>query len=131
MEIALRSCRSLRRLTGTQTKETILKTSSCKAKGRKLQQYVAEQISNILDIPWGKDELIRSRGMGQSGVDVPVLGKAKEKFPWSVECKNTEKLNLWDAIRQARDNQQDGTDWLLVVKKNQRSCHCDRQYGVF
>ena len=56
--------------------------------------------------------------MGQSGVDVPVLGKAKEQFPWSVECKNTQKLNLWDAIRQARDNQLDGTDWMLVVKKN-------------
>ena len=95
-----------------------MKTSSCKAKGRKLQQYVAEQISNILDIPWGKDELIRSREMAQSGVDVVLLGRAKEKFPWSIECKNTEKLNLWDAIRQARDNQQDGTDWLLVVKKN-------------
>ena len=95
-----------------------MKTSSCKAKGRKLQQYVAEQISNILNIPWGKDELIRSRGMGQSGVDVVLVGEAKEKFAWSVECKNTQKLNLWDAIGQARDNQLDGTDWLLVVKKN-------------
>ena len=98
-----------------------MKTSSCKAKGRKLQQYVAEQISKILDITWGKDELIRSREMSQSGVDVVLLGRAKEKFPWSVECKNTEKLNLWDAIRQARDNQQDGTDWMLVVKKNHES----------
>ena len=98
-----------------------MKPSSCKAKGRKLQQYIAEQISNILDIPWGKDELIRSREMAQSGVDVVLLGRAREKFPWSVECKNTEKLNLWDAIRQARDNQQDGTDWMLCVKKNHES----------
>ena len=98
-----------------------MKTSSCKAKGRKLQQYVAEQISNILDIPWGADELIRSREMAQSGVDVVLLDKAKTQFPWSVECKNTEKLNLWDAIKQARDNQQDGTDWLLCVKKNHES----------
>ena len=95
-----------------------MKTSSCKAKGRKLQQYIAEQISNILDIPWGPDELIRSRESGQKGVDVVLLGKAKEKFPWSVECKNVEKLNWWDAIKQARTNQLDGTDWLLVVKKN-------------
>ena len=62
-----------------------MKTSSCKAKGRKLQQYVAEQISNILDIPWGKDELIRSREMAQSGVDVVLLDRAKTQFPWSVE----------------------------------------------
>ena len=98
-----------------------MKTSSCKAKGRKLQQYVAEQISNILDIPWGADELIRSRESGQKGVDVVVLGRAKKQFPWSTECKNVEKLNWWDAIRQARDNQQDGTDWLLCVKKNHES----------
>ena len=98
-----------------------MKPQSCKAKGRKLQQYIAEQISNILGIPWGKDELIRSRGMGQSGVDVPVVGKAKELFPWSIECKNTEKLNLWQSVKQARDNQQDGTDWLLVVKRNHES----------
>ena len=95
-----------------------MKTSSCKAKGRKLQKYVAEQIGTILGMPWGKDEQIRSRGMGQSGVDVVLLGDAKEKFPWSVECKNTEKINLWDCVKQARDNQQDGTDWLLVVKRN-------------
>ena len=95
-----------------------MKTSSCKAKGRKFQQYIAEQISNILDIPLGADELIRSRESGQKGVDVVLLGKAKEKFPWSVECKNVEKLNWWDAIKQARTNQLDGTDWLLVVKKN-------------
>jgi len=95
-----------------------MKPQSCKAKGRKLQQYVAEQISNILNIPWGKDELIRSRGMGQSGVDVVLLGEAKKQFPWSVECKNTQKINLWDCIKQARDNQLDGTDWLLITKKN-------------
>ena len=41
--------------------------ASRKAKGRRLQQYIAERISKILNIDWGKDELIRSREMGQSG----------------------------------------------------------------
>lgn len=92
--------------------------SSRKAKGRKLQQWVAEKISKMLNIPWGPDELIASREMGQIGTDVRLIGEAKKKFKFSVEIKNQETWSIPAWIKQAKSNQEKGTDWLLVMKKN-------------
>ena len=64
-----------------------MKTSSCKAKGRQLQDWVAQKISELLNIPCGKDEAICGREMGQDGVDIRLIGEARVRFPFSVECK--------------------------------------------
>ena len=95
-----------------------MKTSSAKAKGRRLQNWVAEQVSKITGVPWGKDELIQGREMGQSGTDLKLYGIAKEKFPFSVECKNQESWSVPAWIKQAQTNEIKGTDWLLVMTRN-------------
>jgi len=95
-----------------------MKTSSAKAKGRKLQQWVASQISKVTGIPWGKDELIASREMGQTGVDIRLIGEALEKFPFSVECKRCEKLSIQSWIKQAKENKLPNTDWLLIFRRS-------------
>lgn len=95
-----------------------IKTASAKAKGRELQQWVCQRISDLLSIPWGKDELISSREMGQSGTDVRLIGEAQERFPFSVECKNQETWAIPQWIKQAQANQKEGTAWLLVAKRN-------------
>ncbi len=95
-----------------------IKTSSAKSKGRSLQQWTCQKISELLNIPWGKDEMIASREASQTGTDVRLVGEAKEKFPYSVECKWQESWALPAWIKQAQDNEQEGTDWLLVIKKN-------------
>jgi hypothetical protein len=92
--------------------------SSAKAKGRNLQQWTCKKISELLNIPWGKDELIASREMGQPGTDVKLVGEAQERFPFSVECKWQESWSVPTWIKQAQENQKAGTDWLLVLKKN-------------
>jgi len=94
---------------------------SGKAKGRKFQQYIAEKVSQLLDIPWGKDELISSRAGGQSGTDLVLLGKAAKLFRFSVECKSTEKWDVHGAIKQAKANRKKGTDWLLFMKRSRES----------
>lgn len=96
----------------------MIKTSSAKAKGRSLQNWTCQKISDLLGIPWGKDELIASREMGQNGTDVRLVNEAQERFPFSVECKNQEKWNVPAWIKQAKDNQKEGTHWLLIAKKN-------------
>lgn len=93
-------------------------SSSAKSKGRSLQQWVCQKISDLTGLPWGKDEMIASREMGQSGVDVRLIGEAKKKFPFSVECKYQETWSIPSWIKQAKANQIKGTDWLLVVRKN-------------
>ena len=95
-----------------------IKISSRKGKGRQLQQWVAKKISHLIDLPYGKDELIESRPMGQSGVDIRLTGEAKELFPWSVECKRQESWGVHSWILQSQTNQMPGTDWLLIARRS-------------
>ena len=65
-----------------------MKTQSAKAKGRKLQQWVRDQIIEQLEV---HPEDIESRSMGAGGEDLIMARAARQKFPFSVECKNVEK----------------------------------------
>ena len=96
-----------------------MKTSSKKDKGRRLQNKVAERISKLLNIPWGYDEMIAPREMGQSGTDIRLVGEAKRLFPFAVECKNQERWAIPEWIKQAKANTSDDLpDWLLFVSRN-------------
>lgn len=95
-----------------------IKISSAKAKARRLQNWVAGKVSKITGIDCGKDCMIEGREMGQSGVDLKLYGPAREKFPFSVECKYQETWSLPAFIKDAKDNKEKGTDWLLFIKKN-------------
>jgi len=62
-------------------------------------------------------EDIESRSMGAGGEDLIMARAAREKFPYSIECKNVEKLNVWDAYAQAIENSKD-YEPIVVMKKN-------------
>lgn len=94
-----------------------IKRASAKAKGRLLQQWVCQKISDLTGFSWGKDSLIASREGGHSGTDVRLIGAAQEAFPYSVECKAHEVWSVSAWIEQAKKNQVKGTDWLLIAKK--------------
>lgn len=70
-----------------------MKTSSAKAKGRRLQQRVRDDLRTIAGTRLDPSD-IESTTMGLSGVDI-VLTKAAKIFfgPLAFECKNVEKLN--------------------------------------
>ena len=91
-----------------------MKTQSAKAKGRRLQQWVRDQLIDKLLI---SEEDVESRSMGASGEDLIMARAAREKFPFSIECKNQEKLNVWDAYKQASENSKD-YEPIVVMKKN-------------
>lgn len=92
-----------------------MKPSSAKAKGRVLQDWVAEQIRRL---PGVHPDDVKCAIMGESGADVKCFGTARKVFPYSVECKNTERLNVWDAYEQAKSHK--GGEPLLVMKKNRK-----------
>jgi len=104
---------------------------SAKAKARLLQNWAAEQVSIITGIPWGKDEQIAPREMGQSGVDIRLIATAKKLFPWSVECKWQETWSIPSWIKQAKKNQIEDTDWLLVCRKSHDKPVVIMDAGVF
>jgi len=58
-----------------------------------------------------------SRSMGASGEDVMLSPRARVLFPYSVECKNVEKLNIWQAYKQAGDNS-GGYEPCVFFKRN-------------
>ena len=91
-----------------------MKTQSAKAKGRKLQQWVRTQLIEQLDV---HPEDIESRSMGAGGEDLIMARAARQKFPFSIECKNVEKLNVWEAYKQAEENSKD-YEPVVVMKKN-------------
>ena len=93
-----------------------MKTQSAKAKGRRLQQWVRDQLIEKLEV---HPEDIESRSMGAGGEDLIMARAAREKFPYSVECKNQEKMNVWESYSQATDNSGD-YEPLLVMKKNRK-----------
>jgi len=93
-----------------------MKTQSAKGKGRRLQQWVVQKLIETFDI---HPEDIKSCSMGAGGEDVVMARAAREKFPFSVECKNVEKLNVWDAYEQARANC-NGYEPIVVMKKNHK-----------
>ena len=93
-----------------------MKTASAKAKGRKLQQWFANLLVESLGLD---EEDIESRPMGSQGEDI-ILGKqSRQIFPYSVECKNQEKVNVWSAYEQAESNCK-GYEPLVVIKKNRK-----------
>ena len=91
-----------------------MKTSSAKAKGRRLQQWFRELLIEELEI---HPEDIESRSMGPGGEDLIMARAARQKFPLSIECKNQEKVNVWKAYEQCDANSQD-YEPVVVIKKN-------------
>ncbi len=91
-----------------------MKTQSAKAKGRRLQQWFRNLLIEKLEI---HPEDIESRSMGASGEDLIMARAAREKFDYSIECKNVEKLNVWEAYEQAKSNCGD-YEPIVIMKKN-------------
>ena len=78
-----------------------MKTQSAKAKGRRLQQWIRDILIEKLNV---HPEDIESRSMGAGGEDLIMARAARELFPYSVECKNQEKINVWESYKQAEEN---------------------------
>ena len=107
--------------------KTSMNTRSRKAKGRRLQNQVRETLIERLDI---HPEDIKTAVMGESGEDIIMARQARERFPFSVECKAHERLNIWDAIKQAEDNSGDHTP-IVIFKRNRSKTYVTIELNNF
>ena len=93
-----------------------MKPRSAKNKGKRLQNkirdLILEKFNNILEL-----DDVRSITMGDSGEDILLSPAARRLFPFSVECKNQETLNIWSSLEQAENNSGNHTP-LVVFKRN-------------
>ena len=92
-----------------------MKTSSCKSKGRRLQQWTVDQLLETFHKLTNDD--VRSTSMGASGSDVQLSQAAKELIPFEFECKNTERFQIWSAFEQAESNC-GSREPCVIVKRN-------------
>ena len=91
-------------------------TQSAKGKGRRFQQWVRDMLIEHRNV---HPEDIESRSMGAGGEDIIMARDARKKFPFSIECKNVEKLNVYEAYAQAEANSGDHEP-KLFMKKNRK-----------
>ena len=95
-----------------------MNTATRKAKGKRLQKYVCNLILKYNSIL--KDQDVKSIRMGRKGEDVQLSEKAKKLIPYSIECKNQEKMKyLWEAYEQALNNS-NNLEPMVVLKINQK-----------
>ena len=92
-----------------------MKTSSKKGKGRRLQNYVVEKL--LFLFPKLEQDDIKGAVMGESGEDIKLSPAAKKVIPYSFECKNQERLNIWSSLKQAEENC-NGRTPVLIFKRN-------------
>lgn len=95
-----------------------MNTASRKAKGKRLQKAICHLILKYF--PKLQKEDVISRRMGRKGEDIILTEKAKKKFPYSIECKNQEKLKyVWDCYDQCKTNS-GKLEPLLILKINNK-----------
>ena len=99
-----------------------MKTSSAKAKGRRLQQELAGKILHTF--PALAPEDVTSAIMGDTGMDVKLSCEARKSVPYAFECKNVEKINIWSAIKQADTHaEKEKLEPAVVFKKNRSNTY--------
>ena len=93
-----------------------MKARSAKSKGKRAQNLIREMIlSHFPDLH--PDDVV-STLMGDSGTDIKLSPAARKVFPYSPECKNQEKMNIWASLEQAEGNTKEGTTPVLFFKRN-------------
>ena len=73
---------------------------------------------------------IKSAVMGDSGEDIQLSPAARKIIPYSIECKNQEKLNIWSALEQAEENSKESTP-VLIFKRNRSKTYAVIEFKEF
>ena len=73
-----------------------MKTRSAKNKGKRLQNSVRDIL--LETFTQLEEDDIKSTTMGESGEDIQLSPAARKLIPYAIECKNQEKINIWELI---------------------------------
>ena len=105
-----------------------MKPRSAKAKGRRLQNKIRDELRQAF--PMLEDDDIKSQTMGMPGEDIVLSPAAKKQICYSFECKNVEKLNIWATIEQAEDNSEDRHP-VVIIKRNGTKVYALLEFNQF
>jgi len=94
-----------------------MRTSSCKAKGKRACQEVKELLHRFAPVLDGDDIVVPTGS--QPGADIHLSPAARNFYPFAIECKNQESLAIWKALTQAETHTNHDSDVpLLFFKRN-------------
>jgi len=88
---------------------------SSQQKGKRFEREVAKQINNKFSTKVRRTPL--SGGMDFKG-DIICIDDSSIISEFSWECKNQEKLNIWKALQQSRNDATQRTLPVVVFTKN-------------
>ena len=97
---------------------------------------VIEEVLNFIRnekydcFPSLRDGDIKGAVMGESGEDIKLSPAAKDLIPYSFECKNQERLNIWESLNQADGNSDDRTP-VLIFKRNRTKTYAAIDLDAF
>lgn len=106
-----------------------MKTKSAKQKSRRLQDHVCAQVRALFYL---SDLDVWPAIMGEGGLDIRLTRYAREYFPFAIECKNREDLNIWEALEQAETIARKEELWpVLVFKRNKTPAYAAFSLELF
>jgi len=91
-----------------------MKPRSRKNKGREFQNYVRDTLLENFDL---QQDDIRGASMGAPGEDIQLSPAAREKIPFSFECKRQERFSIYSAIDQSIYNSREHIP-AVIFRKN-------------
>jgi hypothetical protein len=95
-----------------------IKTSSAKAKARRLQDWVRDTIYKCF--PSLEQGDVTCAIMGESGEDIKLSPAARQLIPISVECKARKSFALYNDYDQATTNAPKGMEPVLFIKGDRK-----------
>jgi hypothetical protein len=101
--------------------------ASAKARGRKFQRDVADQLRSRFQIP--EEDLWPAVG-SENGEDIKMGSSARRILPISVECKCVESLNIWEALKQAEVNAK-AYEPVVAFKRNHSKVYAAIEFDFF
>lgn len=93
-----------------------------------MQNYVRDTL--LLAFPSLEEDDVKVAIMGESGEDIKLSPAAKRKIPYSFECKNTERLSIWEAIKQSEGNCENRVP-SVVFKRNRSKTYITLELDKF
>jgi len=90
-------------------------TLNSKKKGDRFERDVAKQLNKKFNTNVRRTPM--SGGMSIKG-DIIDINPDSILFDYHWECKNQEKLNIWKALEQARNDKPMGKTPVVVFRKN-------------
>lgn len=105
-----------------------MKTSSAKAKGRRLLSEVRDIL--IKRFSFHPDDITVTPS-GVTGEDLQLARCVKEVLPLCFEGKNQQSMNVWESLKQAESHVKDSRKPVLVFKRNHSEIYIALKFNDF